>query len=297
VRVQLRRKRYRSVLSETLEALNRFPDDPNLHAMRAVALAELGDYAEASMRLSDGLGAQEASMLTVVSQADVLRYFGAPGEAAEVRSELLASGESPHREQVMVMKLFDDHHMAHNLDGMWEAATTAMALNPASAVPYGLMARYYIALGDEEQAESYLWLVQYRGGNTATEGIARVEFALAFDQPDDAWLVANENRELVLRSKEFAVARGQALLAAGAWDEAQTLSDGRAWRVGDELWHPGLLAVQAMASAGLGWMDEAERAADRLRRAYPDDRLARQAVQMVESRSRGIVPTGAAGRP
>lgn len=285
LRMQLRRKRYRGLLGDSKAALVRFPDSPDVHALRAVALAELGDFPTAAQRLSDGLGAREAEVMSVVARADVLRHLGEPGDAAEVRRELLASGDSPNREQVMLLKLFEDHRVDGDLEGMWAAATSAMAVNPNSAVPYALMARYYTAAGDETQADEYLWLTSIRGGRTAAEGIARVEYALAFDSPDDAWLVADENRELVLRSKEFTVLRGQALLAAGAYDDALVVADLKAWQMAGEVWHPGLVGIKAMALAGVGLVDLAQHEADRLVRTYPHHADTAEVMRFVTDRA------------
>lgn len=286
VQMQLRRKRYRGVLSETRVALEDYPEATELHIMRAIALAELGDYPSALMRVSDGMGAEGMQVMAVVAEADALRYLGGPDDAVHTRGLLLATGESLQREQVMVMKQFEDHHLHGNLEGMWESATTAMALNPDSAVPYALMSRYFTAMGDPDQAGAYVWLDELRGGRTVAHAIADIEYQLAFHTPESAAVVSDEHRELVLRSKEFAVARGRALLAAGAYDEAVSLVDLQAWRMAGELWHPELLAVEAMGYAGVGWPHRADEVVRRLERTYPELASTRAARAFVDARAR-----------
>lgn len=278
-----RRRRYRTVISQASAALAKNPGDPDLHALRGVALAEYGAYNDAWLDLEMAVGADLVPTLTLAAQADTLRFTGDPRGALEARRVLVTNDASPQRELVMLTRIFEDHQLAGDLEGMWAVVHEAEALNPGSGVPYALMGLAHAVEGDGEAAEAALWVAEHREPKSIVYAFARVEVHRMLGNLEVAAELSEERRALVLRSKPFTAARGRALVDAGRFDEALELVDVQAWRLGEELWHPELLAVQALTYAGLGWHDAATEVTDRLARAYPAVPHVRSAIAAVEA--------------
>ena len=105
-------------------------------------------------------------------------------------------------------------------------------------------------------------------GDQLSVTMAETELLLQAGEAIAAVEVTQGHRRLAIRNRSFAALRGRALVEAGELDTASDLVDLRSWYLGDELWHPDLIAVKALVYAHSGWEAGAVHEIDRLESAY-----------------------------
>jgi len=286
----LSRGRYRQAMMETTRQLAESPLDPDLHASRAVCCSEFGDYPCVQASLDLATGSEALPMQTVVAEADALRFLGEPEAAARIRRELVVSNPRPKRELATLTRLFGDHKQAGNLEGMWEVALESVALQDGTGVGYALLARTYAVMGDLDEAEAWIW-IGYREPNPSSAlAVAEAEVLMAAGETRAAVEVTDALRRKVLRNRALTAVRGRALLSDGELQAAVDMLDLRSWYLGDELWHPDLIAVQAVVFAHNGWEAPALDQIERLESAYSGYPAAAAAAQEARDILAGTTP-------
>lgn len=275
------KRRYRSVLSLANAGLADDPFNGHLHAARAVGCGHYGDYPCVDESHSEARGTDSLLLMRDVARADALRHQGRPGEAAALRRLLIVDNSRTNREVSLLAKLVLDLEAAGELDAAYEAAWEAVALNPDSPIVWSMVARVEAATSSVDTAESYLWLADRTGVSSTTRVIARADIHRVFGDPVYASSLFTGDDVSTVQSQGYAVARTRALLAADLHEEVLDVYATCSWCVGEEVWHPDLLATFGEALARDGQLTAARTFADRLARTYPDHPPAQDAVQAI----------------
>lgn len=278
----VQKRRYRQVMSEATKRLAEEPLDPVLHTMRAIAASEFGDYALVPSSVEEGRGSEYLDLMLAVAEADAARFLGAPAQAAELRRQLVVSHERPKREAAMLVRLFGDYRTSGDLQGMWDTAWEVMAIDPESSTSAALLAQYYVAAGDLDEADHWIGLAHHYADLSSNLIQAEVDYQLALGDELAAVSATEDRRRLVGRSRAVTAARAQALAAAEDWDALLVLFDFRYWHLGDEIWHPDFLWPAGLAHAHMGHHTIARDYAQRLRNtfgAYPPAIAGAQAIE------------------
>jgi predicted Zn-dependent protease/uncharacterized low-complexity protein len=288
--IMLSRGRYRQAIMQVRKSLNESPLDADLHAALAVCCSEFGDYGCAQSSIDMAMGSTSLPMQLVVAEADTLRHLGDPAGAAEVRRSSVVANIRPRRELAQLVRLFGDHEQNDDLEGMWEVALETIAVQEESATGYALLALTYAHMGEFDEAESWIWVGKLQSSESIALIVAEAEILTARGEARAAIAVTDAVRSKVLRNRSLATVRGAALLAAGDIDKVVVMLDLRNWYLSDELWHPDLLALQAVAFAHSGWEAPALAQIVRLEGTYARYPLAVEAAKEARRVLSGSAP-------
>ena len=260
---------YRRAASEARIALERAPDDPDLHAILAVSLSELGRFSEAAPELVFALGSRLDEATFLNAEADTAAALGDPLQAAEIRRSRLISPMTAEAELLVWVAISDDLRAAGEEAQAEEAAWRALSAAPHAPSAHYALADVYIDEGLFEEAEEECWLAGLRGGTTLRGRLTEGRLLLAQGDPEGALAALSTATRQLSHSPRLAVLRAAALRAldrpAEALHQLEVSSlQGGAW--------PEVLAMRAALNADLGQEAEALEIADHAQRLYPANR-------------------------
>jgi len=277
----LGRQEYRALLARTRSNLAADPLNPHLHAARTVGCRHYGDLPCVDQSYEESLPSPSLDFLRELARADALHHQGHPRQAADLRRAMVVDHAKPLREERLLGKIVLDLEQAGDLEGAWDAAWEAVALDPDSPNAWALVARIEAASGSIESAESYLWTADRVRSSTLSMTVATADIHRKYGDPFVAstlFLQPNPRRQKQL---SYAIARNQSLLAAGLYGEVLDIFHVRIWFLGDELWHPDLLRTVGQALALDGQSEQALAYAMRLEDTYPDNPRVQASVRTI----------------
>ncbi len=272
------RQQYRKALIEARHRLADDPDSPDMNAVVAVCCNEYGNYGCVAQHIQESQGSQGLHVLQGMAEADTLRHFGQPREAAELRRTYINGGEKPKRTLNMMVRLMDDYVIADDAEARFDLAWEAMALGPGSQESYALVALAYVYEGNLDEAEAWIWLGRQLPQDSLTLRRAEGALWLARGEPLAALDAIDGETPRFLKDRQLAALRAKALLVSDNASTVLDMLDVRSWYLADTLWDPDLLAGQARALSAMGHTDVAQTILDELLSTYPDYPPVQEAV-------------------
>ena len=277
----LKQRAYRAILTKANRLLASDPVNSNLHAARIVGCRHFGDHACIAQSYDEAKPSTALDLLREVARADALRHTGQAQEAARIRRALFVENARPQRRITLLTELALDLLAASQLEDAHDTAWQAIALDPESPDAWALVARVEAATGRFEEAESYLWLADRLGRPSLPLAIARTEVLVSSGDPHEAVTAALRPTIIQRKSLEHTILRYQAFLATGLYAEVLDDAHETTWRLGNELWHPHLMAAVGEALALDGQAEEAGALAVRLAATCPESAPAQAAAQAI----------------
>ena len=274
---------YRLAVTDVRRALADNPDSPDLHAILAVSLVELGRLGEAAPEIEFAWGNSLDEALFIGARADVLRVTGDPVGAAALRAERLVSEDTDDGEMLIYVAMADDLRVAGDFGAAEDAALRAIAAAPNAPSGHYALADVYVDMGDVAAAEEECWVASLRGGRTLRGRITEARVLLAAGDPDGAEHVLTDGLRGPLRSWRMAILRAAVARAEGRSEEAEHWLYSQLFGVGE--W-PELLAMRAVIAADAGRVAEARELVDRVAALYPDFPDVQYALAWIERAER-----------
>lgn len=247
-------------------AIERSPDDPDLHVRLGIAMAKLSYFGDALACFQFSLGSTEYERLGLLFHADTLSMLGRHAEAASLRREELALHQSPLAELLTRVGLVDDLRATEDpaverevwaLIGAFPDGATAWASLAETLMDRGELgeAATALALPTPERVSARVW--QARARLAALEGDAYSAEALLLEG-----LQQNRSAEAIIEDlSELRLSQGD------PWGALDLLELPRF----AEPERPRWLSAEARALAAIGATDAACEVIGRLRAVYPAD--------------------------
>lgn len=268
--LQLRSQQFRLAVEASRTALEKGGTEADL-LVYATACARLGDFTTAR---GSGLGLDGVDgwdLFGMRGQADALLALGDPAAAQALRRSRLVDIQGDSEEMTIHLTLFDDALAAGDLAAAAEALSWARTVAPDAPAVHGAEAELAAVEGRWDDADAALWLAAPDGGRSTAEfTLSAGRVALAMGDLDAA---EDLTRALMRGNPRDARAirlRAEVLLSLGDPAAALSLLSRNFARTWGELWHPELLAVEAVALHHHGDAEGARAALGRARSLYPD---------------------------
>jgi tetratricopeptide (TPR) repeat protein len=267
--LQLRSQQFRLAVEASRTALEKGGTEADL-LVYATACARLGDFTTAR---GSGLGLDGVDgwdLYGMRGQADALLALGDAAAARALRRSRLVDPLGDAEEMTIHLTLLDDALAAGDLEAAAEALSWAEAVAPDAPAVHGAAAELALVEGRWDDAEAALWLAAPDGARSTAEytlSAGRVALALGdLDAAEDltrALMRGNPRDPRAIRL------RAEVLLSEGDAAGALSLLNRNFARTWGELWHPELLAVEAVALHHHGDTEGARAALGRARTLYP----------------------------
>ena len=257
-----------AALTAARRALQEEPNDLDLLAVEAIALARTGRHRQALVAFGGVPGGTVYEQLGLGEHALALRKAGDADAAAALREERWIAAETDRVELGSLLHRVDDLLAAGDRSGAFDVSLQALARAPAAADAHAAHAEVLFSLGDVEEAHFHLLLC----APASTRGLL-LRGAVALSEGD----LSGADRDLVeVRRRRPQWARGaavraHALVALGTPEDAVSLLDMPAFASSED---PDLLRARALAYAGLGRSADARAVLAGLAQMYPDLRAA-----------------------
>lgn len=270
----------RMALPELREAVRNQPDDPDLYAWLGLALAHIGQYAEAVPAFEMCAGSTIYERNAIGPHADALRATGEPEAAAALRlSRALARKDGADAAGTLFLGQVDDWRWAGRLDLAEDAAWAAIAEAPSAEQTWAALADVYLDAGDLEEARATLW-VATRDGRTSLRGaLAEARLAMAegdYEAAEEALVSSPRER---YRSHRLAAMESEILRRQGFPEAARANLE--VPRLPDQD-RPEVLAERAAAAASAGELVRARTLLNRALSLYPRDPDVLAAAEVLE---------------
>ena len=247
-------------------ALERSPDDPDLHVRLGIAMAKLGYFGDALACFQFSLGSTEYERLGLLYHADTLSTLGRHAEAAQLRREELALHQSPLAELLTRVGLVDDLRSMGD-PSLDREVWALIAAFPDGATAWATLAETHMDRGELEEAATALALPT-PPRVSARVWQARARLAALEGDPIGAEALLLEGLEQNRSAEAIVEDLAELRLSEGdPWGALDLLEMPRF----GEPERPRWLAAEARALAATGASEAACERLGRLRAVYPSD--------------------------
>jgi tetratricopeptide (TPR) repeat protein len=245
--------------SELLEQ----PDNVDLESLLGVAAEANGNYADSFEAFVFGELSEEYDIDAIRAHANVLRALGPPGAAAALRREALWTSGRDRSDVGIYLELVDDYRGDGDLGAAWDAAVTAIAIDPDLAGPYAQLAQVLMDLGRWDEAAAELDVASLLGPDSPYLARATIRSLVqrgSLDAARDLALLATHENRMDL---DLMALRADVVTAAGDPETSRWLVEKDRFEGVD---HPQMLlaTVHALAASG----QDTDEIRDRFRRQY-----------------------------
>lgn len=273
--VMLQSGRPRMAIQNASRHLESQPNDVEVLTALGIGEARAGYFADALGTLSLCAGAELYNDLGLEAHANALRAFGRGDEAFALRLQRRVAPMAEMQEQRLWLHAADDLLSAGDALGALDANLVGMAAYPESALLLAQHAEIMIALGDEDEADFWLWRADQQG---RTQRWLIVESARRQSLGDVTGAYAIADRAIAVRqpTARLAAARADALRRIGEPDTARHYLSFGSWSLTED---PHILVARLAILRDLGEAEAEAQIASRLAALYPDNAMVRAALR------------------
>ena len=239
------------------------PDNVDLESLLGVAAEANGDYADSFEAFVFGALSAEYNLDAIRAHANVLRVLGPVGAAAALRHEAFWTSGRDRSDVGLYLELVDDYRSDGDLDAAWDAAVTAIAIDPALAGPYAQLAQVLMDLGRWDEAAGELDVANLLGPDSPYLARATIRSLVqrgSFDAARNLALLASQGDRMDV---ELMALRADVVTAAGDPETGRSLVERERFEGVD---HPQMLLATLHALAASG--QDTDEIRDRFRRQY-----------------------------